>query len=80
MPFGADKVIARRAALELAQGDAVNLGFGISPLVPRILIEEGRQDDVTWAIEQGPVGGVPLDGFPFGCAANAQAFLPSPWK
>ena len=41
VPWGADKVIARRAALELAQGDAVNLGFGISPLVPRILIEEG---------------------------------------
>jgi acyl CoA:acetate/3-ketoacid CoA transferase len=80
VPFGADKVIARRAALELARGDAVNLGFGISPLVPRILIEEGRQDEVTWAIEQGPVGGVPLDGFPFGCAANAQAFLPSPYQ
>jgi acyl CoA:acetate/3-ketoacid CoA transferase len=80
VPFGADKVIARRAAMELAEGDAVNLGFGISPLVPRILIEEGRQDEVTWAIEQGPVGGVPLDGFPFGCAANAQAFMPSPYQ
>jgi acyl CoA:acetate/3-ketoacid CoA transferase len=80
VPFGADKVIARRAALELATGDAVNLGFGISPLVPRILIEEGRQDGVTWAIEQGPVGGVPLDGFPFGCAANAQAFMPAPYQ
>lgn len=80
VPFGADKVIARRAAMELASGDAVNLGFGISPLVPRILIEEGRQDEVTWAIEQGPVGGVPLDGFPFGCAANAQAFMPSPYQ
>jgi acyl CoA:acetate/3-ketoacid CoA transferase len=80
VPFGADKVIARRAAMELARGDAVNLGFGISPLVPRILIEEGLQDEVTWAIEQGPVGGVPLDGFPFGCAANAQAFMPSPYQ
>ena len=80
VPFGPEKVIARRAATELARGDAVNLGFGISPLVPRILIEEGLQDEVTWAIEQGPVGGVPLDGFPFGCAANAQAFMPSPYQ
>lgn len=76
--FGPDKVIARRAAMELAQGDAVNLGFGISPLVPYVLIEEGLGDAVTWAIEQGPVGGVPAPGFPFGCAYNAEAILPSP--
>jgi propionate CoA-transferase len=76
--WGADKVIARRAALELCQGDAVNLGFGISALVPRILIEEGQGDAVTWVIEQGAVGGVPLLGFQFGCAANAQAIVASP--
>jgi acyl CoA:acetate/3-ketoacid CoA transferase len=80
VPFGTDKVIARRAALELARGDVVNLGFGISPLVPRILIEEGCSGEVTWAIEQGAVGGIPLDGFPFGCAANAEALMPSPYQ
>lgn len=78
--FGPDKVIARRAAMELAQGDAVNLGFGISALVPRILVEEGDAQEVTWAIEQGAVGGVPLDGFPFGCAANAEALMSSPYQ
>lgn len=78
VPFGPDKVIARRAAMELAHGDAVNLGFGISPLVPYVLIEEGLGDAVTWAIEQGPVGGVPAPGFPFGCAYNAEAILASP--
>jgi acyl CoA:acetate/3-ketoacid CoA transferase len=77
-PWGADKVIARRAALELRDGDAVNLGFGISALVPRILLEEGLTDAVTWVIEQGAVGGVPLLDFQFGCAANAQALVPSP--
>ena len=75
--WGADKVIARRAALEIRQDDAVNLGFGISALVPRILLEEGQQR-VTWVIEQGAVGGVPLLGFQFGCAANAQAIMGSP--
>ena len=76
--WGADKVIARRAALELRRGNAVNLGFGISALVPRIFLEEGETDAVTWVIEQGPVGGMPLLGFQFGCASNAQAIVPSP--
>ncbi|MEM8487177.1 MAG: acyl CoA:acetate/3-ketoacid CoA transferase [Bacteroidota bacterium] len=77
-PWNADKVIARRAAMELLAGEAVNLGFGISALVPRVLLEEGLNDAVTWVIEQGAVGGVPLLGFQFGCAANAQAIVPSP--
>lgn len=77
-PWGPEKVIARRAALELAAGSAVNLGFGISANVPRILLEEGLHGEVTWVIEQGAVGGVPLLGFAFGCAANADAIVPSP--
>ena len=76
--WGLEKVIARRAAMELRDGEAVNLGFGISALVPRILHEEGLDGGVTWVIEQGPVGGMPLLGFQFGCAANAQAIVPSP--
>jgi propionate CoA-transferase len=76
--FGPEKVIARRAALELADGMAVNLGFGISANVPRILLEEGLHGQVTWLIEQGAVGGVPLLGFAFGCASNADAIVPSP--
>lgn len=77
-PWSVDKLIARRAALELTGDSAVNLGFGISALVPQILIEESQSDAVTWVIEQGAVGGVPLTGFQFGCAANAQALFPSP--
>ena len=77
-PFGPEKVIARRAALELADGMAVNLGFGISANVPRILLEEGVHGQVTWVIEQGAVGGVPLLGFAFGCSSNADAIVPSP--
>lgn len=76
--FGPEKVIARRAAMELAGGDAANLGFGISANVPRILLEEGLHGEVTWAIEQGAVGGMPLLGFAFGCASNADAIVPSP--
>jgi propionate CoA-transferase len=78
VPFGPEKVIARRAAMALAQGDVAALGFGVSALVPRILIEEGLHGEVTWTIEQGPVGGVPVTGFPFGCAVNADAIIASP--
>ncbi|CAM5770803.1 acetate CoA-transferase YdiF [Labrys miyagiensis] len=78
--FGVPKVIARRVAQELRYGDAVNIGFGISANVPRILIEEGRHGDVTWVIEQGAVGGVPLLDFQFGCASNAEAIMSSPYQ
>jgi acyl CoA:acetate/3-ketoacid CoA transferase len=76
--WGTEKVIARRAALELWEGAAVNLGFGISANVPRVLLEEGLHGRVTWVIEQGAVGGIPLLGFAFGCSANADAIVPSP--
>ncbi|MBV9290046.1 MAG: acyl CoA:acetate/3-ketoacid CoA transferase [Hyphomicrobiales bacterium] len=77
-PFDIAKVIARRVAQELRDGDAVNIGFGISANVPRILIEEGQHGAVTWVIEQGAVGGVPLLDFQFGCASNAEAIIQSP--
>jgi acyl CoA:acetate/3-ketoacid CoA transferase len=76
--WGPEKVIARRAAMELGHDYDVNLGFGISANVPRILLEEGLHGEVTWAIEQGAVGGMPLLGFAFGCASNADAIMASP--
>jgi propionate CoA-transferase len=78
IPWGVDKIIARRAALELCEDDVVNLGFGLCALVPRILLDEGLHGEVTWAIEQGAVGGMPLLDFAFGCASNADAIVPSP--
>lgn len=80
MEFGTGKAIARRVAQELRKGWAVNLGFGVSANVPRILIEEGLHGAATWVIEQGAVGGVPLLDFQFGCASNAEAFVPSAYQ
>ncbi len=76
--FDIGKVIARRVAMELRQGWAVNIGFGISANVPRVFIEEGLHGKVTWVIEQGAIGGVPLLDFKFGCSSNAEAFVSSP--
>ncbi|WP_306144732.1 acyl CoA:acetate/3-ketoacid CoA transferase [Roseibium sp. MMSF_3412] len=75
---GIEKVVARRAAMELSRGQTANLGFGISAMVPRVLLEAGQEQAVTWAIEQGATGGMPLTGFAFGCASNADAYMPSP--
>ena len=77
--YDIETVLARRAAQESLKGGMVaNLGFGISAKVPRILLEAGHPQAVTWAIEQGAVGGMPLLDFAFGCASNADAFVPSP--
>lgn len=76
--WGVGKVIARRAAMTLLAGETVNLGFGISALVPYIFLEEGLHGATTWAIEQGAVGGLPLRDFAFGCASNPEAIMPSP--
>jgi propionate CoA-transferase len=80
MDFGPGKAIARRVAQEIRKGWAVNLGFGVSANVPRIFIEEGLHGQATWVIEQGAVGGVPLLDFQFGCASNAEAFVPSAYQ
>lgn len=76
--FNVAKVIARRVVQELRSGWAVNIGFGISANVPRILLEEEKHGEITWVIEQGAVGGVPLLDFKFGCSSNAEAFVSSP--
>jgi acyl CoA:acetate/3-ketoacid CoA transferase len=72
-----EKVTARRAAQELCAGQTVNLGFGVSALVPHVLVEEGLAQEVSWVIEQGAVGGVPLLDFAFGCAQNPDALMQS---
>lgn len=77
VPFSLEKVIARRAAARLHAGEIVNLGFGISALVPHILVEEGIAGAVSWVIEQGAVGGIPLLDFVFGVAQNPDAIMPS---
>ncbi len=76
--FGIQKVIARRVAQQLRAGWVVNIGFGVSANVPRIFLEEGQHGAVTWVIEQGAIGGIPLAGFKFGCTSNAEAFVGSP--
>jgi propionate CoA-transferase len=76
------KVILRRAALELEKGDVVNLGFGMPSYLPSLALEEGFFDDVTFSIEHGAIGGIPAMGVPghvgaFGAHFNPQAIIDS---
>jgi propionate CoA-transferase len=76
-PFalGERKVIARRAAFELREGDVANLGFGMPDGVATILAEENLADAVTFTLEQGHIGGVPATGADFGMARNQFAMV-----
>jgi propionate CoA-transferase len=76
--LGPEKVIARRALVQLKPGDIVNLGFGISSMVPQIAFEEGVFERLNFTVEQGAVGGLPLTGFAFGASFNPEAIIDSP--
>jgi acyl CoA:acetate/3-ketoacid CoA transferase len=78
VPLGPEKVIARRALMQIRPGDIVNLGFGISSLVPQIAFEERVFDQLNFTVEQGAVGGLPLTGFAFGASHNPEAIIDSP--
>ncbi len=72
-----EAAIAVRAAKFLQPGWTINLGFGISALVPAIVSKQQIGPSLTWVIEQGAVGGTPLTGFAFGCARNPDAIMQS---
>jgi len=66
----ASRMILRRAALELREGDVLNLGAGVPTHLPRVLYEAGVLKRVTVTNEHGVFGG--LLGTAFG-----GTFVPS---
>ena len=82
LPFTHEKIILRRAAMELEQGDIVNLGVGIGTHLPSLAVEEGFLDDIVFILEHGGVGGLPAVGTPdntgaFGAHYNPWAIVDS---
>jgi propionate CoA-transferase len=68
-------IIARRAAMELTAGSAVNFGVGIPQGIAGVSAVEGVPDLATMTSETGTIGGVPADGHNFGMSYNADAFV-----
>ena len=76
LPISLRKVIGRRALMELAPDDVLNVGTGIpNDVVGPIITEEGMSEDVTITVESGIYGGIPMGGIDFGIARNQFALV-----
>ena len=77
LPLDARKIIARRAALELAPGAVCNLGSGVSTGIATIAAEEGILDEIVLTNEQGLIGGAPSSDA--GAAINFTSIVDQPY-
>lgn len=72
-PLDARKVIARRCAVEVRQGDIMNLGVGVPAEVGVVMAEEGVGDYALLTTEAGAIGGTGAGDRDFGHVFNAYA-------
>ncbi|MBN3817434.1 propionate CoA-transferase [Paraburkholderia sp. Se-20369] len=81
IPFGPDKVIARRAALEVRKHELSIFGFGAAADVPLVMAEQGLIDlennanDYWFTTEHGSYGGIVMNGWQFSANLRPQALL-----
>lgn len=71
----AKRLISRRAVMELKKGYKVNLGYGMPDGVPIVAKEENIIENITFLIEQGPIGGILTTGLNFGAMYNSSAIV-----
>lgn len=80
VPFGPDKIIARRAAQEIKPGVVSIFGFGASSDTPLVMAEQGafnngRIDDYAFTTEHGPFGGLVMSNWQFSANRHPEALL-----
>jgi propionate CoA-transferase len=73
--LAADRIIARRASLEMQKDDIVNLGIGIPTSIGLEVTDIGQLsfNDITLTVELGMMGGIPIGEASFGAVMNADA-------
>lgn len=72
------KIIGRRAAMELAKGQIVNIGIGMPEAISNVANEEGIGDLFTLTVEPGAIGGIPQAGDKFGASINPECMFDQP--
>lgn len=81
IPFGPDKVIARRAAQEVRKHELSIFGFGAAADVPLVMVEQGLiqpdapSQDYWFTTEHGSYGGVVMNGWQFSANAYPEALM-----
>jgi propionate CoA-transferase len=80
VPFGPDKIIARRAAQEIKPGVVSIFGFGASSDTPLVMAEQGAFDngkiaDYAFTTEHGPFGGLVMSNWQFSANRHPEALL-----
>jgi len=78
--MSADKVIARRAALEVRKRELCIFGFGASADIPLVMAEDGSLNgragnDYWFTTEHGSYGGVVMSGWQFSANINPDAIM-----
>jgi propionate CoA-transferase len=75
IPLTHEKIIARRALIEIKPGDCVDLGIGIPVNVGIVGQEEDLCDKIMFCTEHGGFGGMPAEEAIFGATVNPRALI-----